>query len=71
MLSYTAHDLTGAAMTLTLHHIMHIPYGKFRRDLLLEYLKTTEQPWNRIPINGVGRMNDKDPDLKYLIKKAL
>ena len=54
-----------------LYQIAKLPYGKFRRELLMQYLVTTESPYNRIPINKSGVMNDNDPDLRYLIKKGI
>lgn len=54
---------------MELHHIKMLPYGKFRRDLLLQYLKTDD---HMIPINRSHQLNLKyDTDLKYLYKRGI
>jgi len=55
---------------MDLFHISQLPYGKYRRDLLLDYIRISEN--HRIPINRKYQMNiNRDPDLKYLVKKKI
>jgi hypothetical protein len=61
---------------MQLYNIANLPYGKMRRELIIQWLKVFRfqvpyAPRQGIPVNRKHQMQDSDPDLKYLIKKGV
>lgn len=62
-----------ASQRLTLCTVYGMARGARRRALLLEWLRTTDEPGTArsIPVNKRWQANTIDPDLQYLMKKGV
>lgn len=62
---------------MQLWNIRNLPYGKIRRHELLKWFteyRYTNGPYtftDGLPINRKHQFQDRDPDIKYLIKKGV
>lgn len=54
---------------MILYEISKLPYGKYRRTMLIKWIEESE--YHSIPVNKAGMMNAKDPDLQYLMKRGI
>lgn len=55
---------------MKLYEVMSLPYGKERRLALINWMND-QGPDFELEINGIHRVNDKDPDIQYMMKKGI